>query len=154
MKSIKPLLIITFISLNKLLFSQEVSCHEILPKFDLLEFSLIKKDTIALNDLLHEKLTFGHSNGWIETKESLLNSLPTSKVVYKQIVPHGKVKAEFIHDNLVTLRREQIVIGEYEGQPFDVDLKILEVWVGEGSKWMLIARQSIEVDFDRLQQKE
>ena len=141
-------LLIIFLIIFNYSYSQNIDCQEILPKFASLEFNLIRKDTAALNNLLHEKLSFGHSNGWIETKESLLNSLPTSKVKYISFSPKADVEAEFIEDKIVVLRRKQTVIGEYEGEHFDVDLKILEIWIKENKEWYLLARQSVEVEFE------
>jgi len=148
MKPINILIIIILILLNIKCFSQEITCNEILPKFELLDYNLLRKDTASIKELLHEKLSFGHSNGWVETKESLLKSLPTSKVKYIRFSPHGKVNATFINDKIVTLKREQTVAGEYEGEPFEVDLKIMEVWIYEDDRWQLLARQSVEVNFD------
>ena len=111
---------------------------------DVLDKALLEKDTAKLNQILHKNLTLGHSNGWTETKKTLIESLPTSKVHYEKFIPIDSI--EMIHSgtDLKTIRRKLIAVGEYEGESFEVQLNILEVWVKEKENWQLLARQSVD----------
>ena len=157
MKYFKILIIIILINLNFNSFSQEIQSvsfkspqQAITQQIESLEISLINKNTIKLEEILHTDLTFGHSNGWLETKNSLLENLPTSKVIYKEFVKHDEAEIKIIWEAnpLATVRREITAIGEYEKQEFEVDLKVLEIWIKQNKSWLLLARQSVEVDFD------
>ena len=109
-----------------------------------LDNALLQKDTARLQILLHGDLTLGHSNGWTETKKTLIESLPTSKVHYGKFIPVDTI--EIIHSgaDLKTIRRKLIAVGKYEGESFEVHLNILEVWVKEKENWQLLARQSVD----------
>ncbi len=153
----KLLIINILFIFNSNLFSQEtksVSAKIPQQSIDLqiqsLENSLIHKDTDRLDEILHPDLTFGHSNGWVETKNSLLENLPTSQVVYKEFIHHKAPEIKIIWESnpLATVRREITAIGEYEKEVFQVDMKVLEIWIKENKNWQLLARQSVEVDFD------
>src|SRR5690606_28960664 len=55
-----------------------------------LDNALLKKDTASLQKLLHKDLILGHSNGWWETKISLLKNLPTQKIHYQEFRTIGE----------------------------------------------------------------
>ena len=157
MKSFKLLIITILISLNYNIFSQEIQSvsfkspqEAIAQQIESLESLLINKNTAGLEEILHNDLTFGHSNGWVETKNSLLENLPTSKVSYTKFVKSNEPEIKIIWESnpLATVRREITAIGEYEKEAFQVDLKVLEIWIKQKNNWQLLARQSVEVDFD------
>ena len=114
----------------------------------LLDTYLMKKDVTNLNSILHPNLSLGHSNGWIETKESLLENLPTSKIKYHAFLYHGTPEVHFQNEEIKSIRRNLTAKGNLIEQEFEVDLKILEVWILVNENWQLLSRQSVEVDFD------
>ena len=113
-----------------------------------LDDALLEKDTASLQKLLHEDLILGHSNGWWETKVSLLKNLPTNKIHYQKFHPIGEPEIYHSSENLKTIARKLTVSGEFEDYDFEVDLKIIELWIYESQRWQLLARQSVEVEFD------
>jgi|SRR5690606_6176676 len=154
MSYIKILLISTIISNN--LFAQEIHATHpnatpstVWAMSNELDDALLKKDTTKLQNLLHKDLTLGHSNGWLETKESLLKNLPTSKIHYHEFNTIEEPEIHHSSKNLKTISRKLTAIGELEDYDFEVDLQILEIWIFEDDRWQLLARQSVEVDFDK-----
>lgn len=150
MNQIKYLLISSLIS--SLTYSQEI--HQTNPNAapsmvwamsSELDKALLKKDTVSLQKLLHNDLILGHSNGWWETKESLLKNLPTSKIHYHEFKTIGEPEIHHSSENLKTIARQLTAIGEFEEYEFDVDLKIIEIWIYENERWQLLARQSVEI---------
>ena len=109
-----------------------------------LDDALIRKDTTTLKLLLHSELSFGHSNGWIETKASLLKDLPTSKVNYEQFQRLNNWVIRPITDQLRVIRRDIIASGTYNGKTFVVNLRVMEIWLYEQYRWQLVARQSVD----------
>lgn len=124
------------------------SKQAILRQIEVLDNSLLEKNIKVLTTILHQDLTLGHSNGWVETKETLLQSLPGSKVVYKEFRPFGATEIKLGDDDIATVRRNLTAVGEYKTEVFDVDLKLLEIWICKDGIWQLLARQSVEVDFE------
>jgi hypothetical protein len=47
-----------------------------------LDKALLQKDENVLKSILHKDLSFGHSNGWIQTKNDIMNDFKTGKLVY------------------------------------------------------------------------
>jgi len=97
---------------------------------------------------LHKNLSLGHSNGWIETRESLLNSLKDSTVTYTEFKQRAPIEITDETEDRMILRRMLTATGKYKGEDFSADLNILEIWVKEHERWQLLARQSVAVNFD------
>lgn len=90
-----------------------------------------------LGEYVHDSLRYGHSNGWIETKNDFLNS----KVTYNKITA----------DSLELMLDHQTACIRYKGD-FDVTmngnrntihLSVLEVWMKKNKQWVLLARQAV-----------
>jgi|SRR5690606_5145189 hypothetical protein len=112
-----------------------------------LENALLRKDTLTLNNLLHSQLTLGHSNGWIESKESLKKDLLDSRVVYDFFMPVGEIVFHYLSDTLIITRRDVDVFGTYQDYNFVSCLNILEVWTWVDGNWLLTARQSVNKEY-------
>ena len=50
-----------------------------------LNSALRQKDTVVLKKLLHKKLSYGHYNGWIESRQEVMTDLHNGKLVYNSI---------------------------------------------------------------------
>lgn len=103
--------------------------------------SLVNKNTVSINQQTDKALSYGHSNGWIETKAELIDHLESGYIKYSsyredslQLMVNGNMaNARFVADINVTLNGNN---GNYH-------LKVLEVWVKKGKRWMLFARQAV-----------
>ncbi|MBA5629890.1 nuclear transport factor 2 family protein [Moheibacter lacus] len=153
MNKLKSLIIILLT--NSLVLAQEI--HQTNPNAapsivwamsSELDDALLEKDTASLRKLLHKDLILGHSNGWWETKVSLLKNLPTQKIRYQEFRTVGEPEIHHASENLKTITRKLTAIGELDDYDFEVDLKIIEIWIYENERWQLLARQSVEVEFD------
>lgn len=104
--------------------------------------ALVKKNTISINQQTDKALSYGHSNGWVETKNDMIKNLETGYTSYKsikedslQITMNGNMaNARFVGDYEVSLNGGNVVIYH---------LKVLEVWVKKGNRWILFARQAV-----------
>ena len=108
-----------------------------------LDRSLLSKDTVSLQTLLHEKLTYGHSNGWIETKRDVIDDLYNGKLTYQQINTTER-KIEY-NGKLAVVRAKADVDVLVNNTPVHVKLNILQVWRLKHKRWVLIARQSVKI---------
>ena len=105
--------------------------------------SLVKKNTVSINQQTDKALSYGHSNGWVETKTEMIKNLETGYTSYKsikedslQVVINGNVaNARFVGDYEVSLNGGNTVVYH---------LKVLEVWVKKGKRWLLFARQAVK----------
>ncbi len=104
--------------------------------------ALVKKNTVSINQQTDKAMSYGHSNGWVETKAEMIRNLETGYLSYRsfkedslQVTINGNVAhARFIADIEVTLNQKD---GQYH-------LKVLEVWVKKGNRWLLFARQAVK----------
>src|SRR6185295_9069177 len=97
--------------------------------------ALVKKNTVSINQHIDKALSYGHSNGWVETKDDMIKELETGLIVYHSykeesltISMNGTMaNARFVDDVGDTLR----------GNTTNFHLKVLEVWVMKGRRWLL-----------------
>jgi len=108
-----------------------------------LDEALIRKDTTMLSGLLHANLTMGHSNGWLETKPDLLQTLASGELTYKTILKSSAVTVFHQSDSLAVTRRNIDVNGLLQENAFEVQLNVMEIWIFENNRWQLLARQSV-----------
>ena len=104
--------------------------------------ALVKKNTVSINQQTDKALSYGHSNGWVETKADMMKNLETGYMNYKsykedsiQVMVNGNMaNARFVADISATLN----------GNAGNFHLKVLEVWVRKGKRWLLFARQAVK----------
>jgi Domain of unknown function (DUF4440) len=107
-----------------------------------LDSALIKRNK-DLRGLLHDKLSFGHSNGLIESKEEVLQHLQSGYLKYFSITKQGYKEIQLV-DNVASVRRQVNVFGALEGKEFEINLKVLEIWIRTDKKWQLLSRQAVK----------
>ena len=105
--------------------------------------ALVKKITVSINQQTDKALSYGHSNGWVETKADMIKNLETGYTSYKSIKEDSLQVT--INENVAHAR----FVGDYEvslngGNTVVYHLKVLEVWVRKGKRWLLFARQAVK----------
>ena len=103
--------------------------------------ALVNNNTVSINQQTDKALSYGHSNGWVETKAEMIKNLETGYIDYHsykedslQLMINGNmVNARFVADINVTLNGNT---GTYH-------LKVLEVWWKKGKRWILFSRQAV-----------
>ena len=104
--------------------------------------ALVNKNTGSINQQTDKALSYGHSNGWVETKADMIKNLETGYIDYHsikedsiQVTVNGNMAhARFVGDYNVTMN----------GNTNTFHLKVLEVWVKKGKRWLLFARQAVK----------
>lgn len=110
-----------------------------------LDNALVAKDTIMLRRILSESLSYGHSNGWVETKKELIADLYNGKITYKQ-VKTDNIEV-IIEGSIASVRSVADIDAMMEGSPnlLNFKLKVLQVWMWKNEHWELFARQSVKL---------
>jgi ketosteroid isomerase-like protein len=102
--------------------------------------AMMKKDGAALERLYHADLSYGHSNGQIETKSEAIQHIVTSKADYAAVdLVDTKVRVQGSFA-LMTGRVNYKQVTD--GKPSDVKLFVLHVWTRGPQGWQMIGRQS------------
>jgi len=103
--------------------------------------ALVNKNTASINQQTDKALSYGHSNGWVETKADMIKDLETGYIVYHSF-KEDSLKIT-INDSIANARFVADVRATMNGNDTNVHLKVLEVWVKKGKRWMLFARQGV-----------
>lgn len=100
---------------------------------------MVDKNIDSLEMILDERLSYIHSNGWIQTKKDFLNDF-SHKLIYHEI----SVSEMKVH----TYRKSAVITGKghfsvtMDGNLIGVDLLFTEVYVRTGGKWKLVSRHA------------
>jgi len=104
--------------------------------------ALIEGNTISINQQTDKMLSYGHSNGWIETKADMIKNLETGYMNYNSI-KEDSIKL-MINGNMANVRFVADINATLNGTAGNFHLKVLEVWVRKGKRWLLFARQAVK----------
>lgn len=136
----KKLLVIVLL-LNVVFVNAQTDEEKLATTMKAFHQALVKKNTVSINQQTDKALSYGHSNGWVETKADMIKNLETGYMNYHsykedslQLMINGNMaNARFVADINVTMNGKE---GTYH-------LKVLEVWVRKGKRWLLFARQAV-----------
>jgi hypothetical protein len=106
---------------------------------DRLQRSLIARDTMALKQLLHKDLRFGHSNGWVQKKREVIEDAKSGSLVY-EVFNRESLEIE-VFDQWAYVRERTQVRGQRDGKSFEVKLFVVQQWVRTKKGWQLKMRQ-------------
>lgn len=143
----KKIFLLFFLSVFTFADAQEVlkvkQKEKLLESINLLD-EYMRTNDVKIVDVVCSDVSFGHSNGWVQSLDDLKNDFSSKKVEYKSI---QQIKAPEIkkYKNVVNVRRTIEVSGTYKSKDFVVKLSVLEIWIKKNSIWKLCNRQSVEI---------
>ncbi len=105
--------------------------------------ALVERDSVELKKLVADKLVYGHSNGWKQTKQELIGDLYNGKIIYKKIDQSDEQSV--VEGNTGCVRTTANIDVVMEGKPVQMKLHVLQVWVWKNKRWQLLSRQSIKM---------
>jgi predicted ester cyclase len=97
-------------------------------------------DTAALGRILHDHLRYIHSNGWIESRDDILQDLSDSTLVYHKVTVQGDTVAVVGSTAVVTGRG--IFDVSLRGERYQFNLLYTEVYARERERWWLVQRHA------------
>ena len=106
-----------------------------------LDKALLQKDETVLRSVLHKDISYGHSNGWIQSKNDILNDFTGGKLVYNKIENNSSAIIT-ISKKYATVKTNTNAEGTVNGTAFKLTLHIMQFWIKTKKGWQLIARQS------------
>jgi len=106
-----------------------------------LDAALMQKNETELLVVLHKDLSYGHSNGWIQSKSDVLNDFKTGKLVYNKIENNSSAILS-INKKWATVKTNTNAEGAVNGSAFKLTLHVMQVWMKTKKGWQLFARQS------------
>jgi len=104
--------------------------------------ALVNKNTVSINQQTDKALSYGHSNGWVQSKADVIKDLETGKIVYHSFKEDSLTIT--INESMANARFVADVNATLNGNTVNTHLKVLEVWVKKGKRWVLFARQGVK----------
>ncbi|HET9747545.1 MAG TPA: nuclear transport factor 2 family protein [Chitinophagaceae bacterium] len=109
-----------------------------------LDQALLGKDEAVLNAVLHKEVSFGHSNGWIQTRTDIVSDFKSGKLVYNKI-ENNSAAIVAISKKYATAKTVTNAEGAVNGTAFKLTLHVMQFWIKTRKGWRLIARQSAKL---------
>ncbi len=143
MKKLFATLSISFFALS--VFCQSGKDAEVWARVEALNKAIFEdKDSAAIEDLVNNAVTYGHSTGIIENKPAMVHTSVSSTDVYKNILQErqGAISAGQAVIVRYILRADVVK----DGNTTPLNIGILQVWAKDKGKWQLFARQAVKVN--------
>jgi Domain of unknown function (DUF4440) len=103
--------------------------------------AVLEQNKTQLEALCAEELSYGHSDGRVETKAQFINGVMTRKAIVKSLTLSDHTIA--IVGNDAIARHTWVSESETDGKPTTTKIGVLQVWQKQGGAWKLLARQSV-----------
>ena len=103
--------------------------------------ALVKMNTVSINQQTDKALSYGHSNGWVQTKSDLIKDFETGYISYQSFKEDSITIS--MNGNIANVRFVADITATMKGSTNNYHLKVLEVWVKKGKRWVLFGRQAV-----------
>jgi ketosteroid isomerase-like protein len=98
-------------------------------------------DVARLDAILSDDLRYAHSNGKVDTKDSLTKSLASRSLVYESF-DYREINYRAASPGVVLMAGRVVIHASSAGQKAVLDLNFLAVWREENGRWRFLAWQS------------
>jgi hypothetical protein len=93
-----------------------------------------------LEEILHEELLFGHSDGRLDSKSQFIDGVVAGEPTYEKIDIFQQTLVS--NEDMALLRGEMAITLLRKGLRNTYRLNVMHVWVLEKKSWRLIGRQA------------
>ena len=107
-----------------------------------LRVAMIDATPAALTALVADDLSYGHSGGRVDTKDSFIDLIAGKSEFVTIAITDQTIK---VVGNTAIVRHALTANTNGSGKPGKVHIKILGVWQQQGGQWKLLARQAVRV---------
>ena len=110
---------------------------------EILRKGLLEADRTKLDQVASAQISYGHSDGRVETKEQFIHAVTTRKQVVKSLA-FPELKVAVVGDAAVA-RHIYLSESELEGKATTTRIGALQVWQKQNGSWKLLARQGFRL---------
>jgi ketosteroid isomerase-like protein len=131
-----------------LLFSSSVGAQggdeaAVAQSVETLRKALLEPDKAKLAQVTSDQVSYGHSDGRVQTKEQFINGVMTRKQVVKSLTfPELKLS---VVGNAAIVRHIYLAESELDGKATTTKIGALQVWQKQDGTWKLLARQGFRL---------
>ena len=102
---------------------------------------MVEQKLDSLRDVLDDRLTYTHSNGWVQTKSDVLNDFTNGRLTY-QAIDLQELKARVYIGAAIVNGRGKFSVTVSSTMQVTYDLMFTETYVLIDKKWKLVARHA------------
>ncbi len=125
--------------------TNSVAVKEVNDVVEQLRKAMINADGAVLDQLASDELSYGHSNGHIQSKQEFISSFTSGESVFLNIELSGQT-VRVINDTAIVRHLLSAATNDRGKGPASVKISIVLVWIKNGEKgWQLVARQAVKV---------
>ena len=105
----------------------------------------INRDSVALEGLMADKVTYGHSSAKIENRSEMIAGAIHSPSTFKNFMMDSAT-VFFEGKNIAVVRHVlKATSVDIQGKESPLHLNVLQVWVMQKNQWKLMARQAVKL---------
>jgi ketosteroid isomerase-like protein len=105
--------------------------------------AVLAQDKGALETLVSDQLSYGHSSAVVQNKAEFVNGVMTRKATVKSL-EFPELKVSLAGDAAIT-RHLYVSESEQDGKTDNVKIGVLAVWHQQAGSWKLLARQGYKL---------
>jgi len=110
---------------------------------EILRKALLGAEKTRLEQVAAAQISYGHSDGRVETKEQFINGVMTRKQVVKSLA-FPELKVAVVGDAAIA-RHIYLAESELDGKATTTRIGALQVWHKHDGAWKLLARQGFRL---------
>jgi ketosteroid isomerase-like protein len=110
---------------------------------EMLRQAMVSADEVALSNLVAEKLSYGHSAGYVEDKKEFIRKLTSGENDFTKIDISNQTIS--ISGDAAVVRHRLDGMTMDGGKPTQIKLLVLMVWQKNHGIWQLLARQAVKI---------
>src|SRR5262249_37798274 len=110
---------------------------------EILRAGILQADRDKLSRVTADQISYGHSDGRVETKAQFINGVPTRKRVAKPLASPDHKAAGV--GNAAIARHIYLAESELDGKATTTRIGALQVWQKQDGAWKLLARQGFRL---------
>lgn len=136
-------LAIVFLFFTICLSAQSKAEKMVANQIEIFHQAMVNADEAVLNDLVNDKLSYGHSNGVVEDKKAFILKLTSGASDYTKIdVSNQSIS---ISGDIAVVRQHADMMLLDDGKLSQRNLMLLMVWQKSQGRWKLLTRQGVKV---------
>ena len=110
---------------------------------EVLRRAILEADKARLDQVSAPQISYGHSDGRVESKEQFINGVMTRKQTVKSLA-FPELKVAVVGDAAVA-RHIYLAESELDGKQTTTKIGALQVWQKQNGSWKLLARQGFRL---------
>lgn len=117
---------------------------EVLDRVEMWRKAVLAQDVKTLDKVFANEMTYGHSNGHMDTKSSFIETIRDKKEVYKEL-NLDDMTVRIVGNNALVRHKMTGSVDMADGSVSKPNLGVLQVWNRTKNGWQLLGRQAYKL---------